>query len=60
MSTFVGISPFSNSLLVAMKTMYFHIAHTNFFFEDTFVSRPGGPNEQFGTHEKLPGVGGAK
>ena len=23
------------------------------FFEDTFVSHPGGPNEQFGTHEKL-------
>ena len=22
-------------------------------FEDTFVSHPGGPNEQFGTHEKL-------
>ena len=25
------------------------------FFEDTFVSHPGGPNEQFGTHEKLSG-----
>ena len=23
------------------------------FFEDTFVSHPGGPNEQFGIHEKL-------
>ena len=23
------------------------------FFKDTFVSHPGGPNEQFGTHEKL-------
>ena len=23
------------------------------FFEDTFVSHPVGPNEQFGTHEKL-------
>ena len=23
------------------------------FFEDTFISHPGGPNEQFGTHEKL-------
>ena len=23
------------------------------FFEDTFVSHSGGPNEQFGTHEKL-------
>ena len=32
--------------------MQFHIAQTN-FFEDTVVSHPGGPNEQFGTHEKL-------
>ena len=23
------------------------------YFEDTFISYPGGPNEQFGTHEKL-------
>ena len=23
------------------------------FFEDTLVSHSGGPNEQFGTHEKL-------
>ena len=29
------------------------------FFEDTFVSHPGGPNEQFGTHEKLS-WGGAR
>ena len=31
------------------------ISHSpnQFFFEDTFVSHPGGPNEQFGTHEKL-------
>ena len=28
------------------------------FFEDTFVSHPGGPNEQFGTHEKLSWGGG--
>ena len=25
------------------------------FFEDTYVSHPGGPNEQFGTHENCPG-----
>ena len=49
MSTFVGISPFSNALWVVM---HFHIAHTK-FFTDTFVSHPGGPNEQFGTNEKL-------
>ena len=28
------------------------------FFEDTFVSHPGGSNEQFGTHEKLSWGGG--
>ena len=52
MSNFVGRPPFSNSLWVAIETMQFHIAQTN-FFKDTFVSHPGGPNEQFGTHEKL-------
>ena len=52
MSTFVGIPPFSNPLWVAMETMHFHIAQTK-FFEDTFVSHPGGPNEQFGTDEKF-------
>ena len=57
MSNFVGKPPFSNSLWVAIETMQFHIAQTN-FFEDTFVSHPGGPNEQFGTHEKLSGGGG--
>ena len=39
------------------------ISHSpnQFFFEDTFVSNPGGPNEQFGTHEKLScGVGGVQ
>ena len=53
MSNFVGRPPFSNSLWVAIETMQFHIAQTKFFLEDTFVSDPGGPNEQFGTHEKL-------
>ena len=52
MSTFVGIPPFSNSLWVTMETMHFHITHT-ILFEDTFVLHPGGPNKQFGTHEKL-------
>ena len=33
--------------------MQFHIAQTKFFFEDTFVSHPGGPNELFGTHKKI-------
>ena len=53
MSNFIGRPPFSNSLWVGIETMQFHIAQTKTFFEDTFVSHPGGPNEQFGTHEKL-------
>ena len=59
MSTFVGIPPFSNSLLVAIETMHFQIVHTK-FFEGTFVSHPGGPNEQFGTHEKMSWGGGCE
>ena len=52
MSTFVCIPPFPNPLWVAMETMHFHIAQT-IFFKDTFVLHSGGPNKQFGTHEKL-------
>ena len=53
MSTFVGITPFSNPLSVAMETI--HFSYQN-FFEDTFVSHSGGPNEQFGSHENwMPG-----
>ena len=51
MSIFVGRPLFSNSLWVAIETMQFYIAQNQIFFEDTFVSHPGGPNEQFGTHE---------
>ena len=36
MSTFVCIPPFSNPLCVAVETMYFHIAHTNFFRTPSF------------------------
>ena len=36
-----------------METMHFHIAQTKIFFEDTFASHQGGPNEQFGTHKNL-------
>ena len=35
-----------------MENMHFHIALTK-CFEDNFVSHSGGPNKQFGTHEKL-------
>ena len=52
MINFVGRPPFSNSLLVATETMQFYIAQT-IFLKDIFVSHPEGPNEQFGTHEKL-------
>ena len=45
MSNFVGITPFSNPLSVAIETMHFHIAYTN-VFKDNFVSHSGGPNEQ--------------
>ena len=58
MSNFIGRPPFSNSLWVGIETMQFHIAQNQKFFEDTFVSHPGGPNEQFGTHEKLSWGGG--
>ena len=57
MSTFVCILSFSNSLWVAMETMNFHLAHTNLKnkkTKHTFVSHPGGPDKQFGDHEKLP------
>ena len=57
MSNFTGRPPFSNSQWVGIETMQFHIAQTK-LFEDTFVSHPGGPNEQFGTHEKLSLGGG--
>ena len=53
MGNFIGRPTLSNSLSVGIETMQFHIAQTKNFFEDTFVSHPGGPNEQFGTHEKL-------
>ena len=53
MSNFIGRPPFSNSLWVGIETMQFHIAQTNFF-----LRTPGGPNEQFGTHEKLSSGGG--
>ena len=38
------------------------ISHSPYqnFFEDTFVSHPGGPNEQFGTHEKFSWGGGVQ
>ena len=57
MSTYVGIPPFSYPLWVAMETMHFHIAYRN-IFKDNLVLHSVGPNKQFGTHEKCPGVQG--
>ena len=53
MSNFVGRPPFLNSLWVAIETIQFSHSPNQIFFEDTFVSHQGGPNKQFGTHEKL-------
>ena len=55
-SYFVGIPQFSNPLWVAMETMHFHIANNMCLFRTTsfrIQGGGGGPNEQFGTHEKL-------
>ena len=53
-SSFISsVIHFDKFFEVAIETVKFHIAQTKFFFEDTFVSHSGGPNEQFGTHEKL-------
>ena len=55
MSNFVGRPP-PPLLKFAMGCHRNHaILHSpnQILFEDTFVSHSGGPNEQFGTHEKL-------
>ena len=41
-----------------MEAMHFSHSPYQNFFEYTFVSHPGGPNEQFGTQEKLSKGGG--
>ena len=57
---FVGISLFLRiTQLVAMETMHFHIAKI-ILFSRTIFSHVWGPNEQFGTHEKLSWVRGFK
>ena len=57
MSTCEGMPPFSYPLWVEMAIMHFHIVHTK-YFKDNFVSHSGGPNEQFGAHDKLSCGGG--
>ena len=53
MSNFVCTPSFLNLLWVAMETMHFHIVQRGLFFRVTLIPVQGGPNEQFGTHEKL-------
>ena len=53
MNNFVGRPPFSNTLWVAIENMQFHIAQTKIFLRTPSFPIQGGPNEQFGTHEKL-------
>ena len=53
MSTFIGIPPFSNPLWVAMETMHFHIAHTNFFRTPSFRI-PGVPKNSLAPMKNCP------
>ena len=52
MRNFVGKLPSWNPLSVAIETMLLHIAQTC-YFKDCIVSHLGGPNKQFGIHDKL-------
>ena len=51
MSTFVGISPFSNPLWAAIETMHFHIVHTKMFLRTTSFRIQGVPMNNL-THRK--------
>ena len=60
MFDFVGIFLFLRiTKWVAMETMHFHIALISLFSMAIFP-HVGGPNETFGTHEKLSLVQGCK
>ena len=54
MSTVVGKHPFSNPLWVAMETLHFHIAHTNFFKTPSFCIL-GVPINNLAPKKKCPG-----
>ena len=54
-STFVGIPPFSNPLWVAIKTMHFHIAHTDLFRTPSFRIQ-GVPMNNLAPMKNCPGV----
>ena len=54
MIDFVGTPPFLRiTLLVAMESMHLRLARISVFLEDKICLHSGGPNEQFGTHERL-------
>ena len=53
MIDFVGTPPFLRmAIWVAIETMHFHIAGTGLVLRNIFPHL-GGPNEQFGSNEKL-------
>ena len=53
MSNFVGRPPLLKFAMGCHRNHAISHSPNQNFFEDTFVSHPGGPNEQFGTNEKL-------
>ena len=54
MSNFVGRSPFSNSLWVAIETMQFHIAQTKFFLRTPSFPIQGVPMNNLEPMKKCP------
>ena len=58
MSTFVGIAPFTNPLLVAMETMHFHIAHAKMILRTTGFRIQGVPMNNLAPMKNCPGVQG--
>ena len=61
MSTFVGIPSFLNSQWVAMETMHFQIARTNFFFLRTPLFRiQGVPMNILAPMKNCPGGRGVQ
>ena len=55
MSTFVGISPFSNPLWVAMETMHFHIAQAKLFLKTPSFRIQGVPINNLAYMKNCPG-----
>ena len=53
MSYFIGRPPLLKFAMGWHRNHAISHSPTQNFFEDTFVSHPGGSNEHFGTHEKL-------